>query len=275
MKTFRSSKTLHEAGESQVDFQLSSGAAYVDLLNSYLSFDVKISNTTSPPTAITGVKMPAHAGWINMIKSYRVIHSSGVELDRQNDTVGEWVQVQQYYNTSKAKRRCQGGLYQMNDSISPVAVNEQPGYYDVAFENLNVNTSPTVSPARVDENAGTYRAVVPLAQLAGIFDNELLAPSFLTAGLRIELQFYSKEHFFVKTGAWIATDSVCICNPEINLECFQLTDSIVRKLSQISGKTSLYFQLFYNLCFLICLNILYLSLSFQRPRVVLGNIFSL
>jgi len=37
--------------------------------------------------------MSAHCGWLQFIKAYRVIHSSGVEPDRQNDTVGEWTQI--------------------------------------------------------------------------------------------------------------------------------------------------------------------------------------
>ena len=235
MKTFRSAKHDHVMGEDQVDFQLSSGAAYVDLLNSYLSFDIKFEGS-----GLTDVNMPAHAGWLNMIRGYRAIHSSGVELDRQNDAVGEWTQIQNYYHRSKDTRRTEGTLYRMNDSINPVPVSNQPGVYDVAKSNL-------ADPGTVLEDAATpvniagksYRAVIPLCQLAGIFDNDLLAPSFLTAGMRIELSFYSKDHFFIKPAGWGVDTTVLISKPEINLECFQLTDSITRKLSQISASSGL------------------------------------
>lgn len=237
MKVFRSSKHEHVMGDSQVDFQLSSGAAYVDLLNSYLSFSVKFAGVAP----ITGVKMPAHAGFLQMIKGYRVIHSSGVELDRMNTSVGEWTQIQNYYNRSAGTRRTAGTLYNMNDSINPVSITQyMSGAQEVSKQNLNNTTADAVFTSPDDARGYEFRVVIPLAHLAGIFDQDLMAPSFLTAGLRIELEFYNKEHFFVKTDSvWGANDSCTIIKPEINLECFQLTDSIVRKLSQISASSGL------------------------------------
>ena len=228
-------------GETQVDFQLSSGAAYVDLLNSYLSFNVSFEGAA----AIEGVEMPAHAGFLQMISGYRVIHSSGVELDRMNTTAGEWMQLQNYYNRSSATRRTTGTLYNMNDSINPQPINAYGcGIQEVNKANLAQVAEAKLAtslplPEETDARERHHRVVIPLAHLAGIFDQDLLAPSFLTAGLRIELEFYSKEHFFIKPGTWAATDRVIISQPEINLECFQLTDSIVRKLSQISASSGL------------------------------------
>jgi len=244
MKQFRSSKTDHVAGESQVDFQLSSGAAYVDLLNSYLSFDVDISATADDGTVLN-LFMPSHAGWLQFIKAYRIIHSSGVELDRQNDSVGEWIQIQNQYGKSEATRKTKGALYRLNDANRPVPLNTEVGYYEAARSGIvadPTNYTPTLDVAG-GETLGTagklYHAVVPLGELAGIFDQDLLAPSFLTAGLRIELQFHTKEHFFKKTTAWAVNEKVTIKNPAINLECFTLTDSITRKLSQISASSGL------------------------------------
>jgi len=245
MKQFRSSKTVHLAGESQVDFQLSSGAAYVDLLNSYLSFDVNFTNTTAA-TGIDGVHMPAHGGWLQFIKAYRVIHSSGVELDRQNDSVGEWVQIQNQYGKSEASRKTKGALYALNDANQPTLVNTEVGLHNAAREGVSASGSAYTKIEDVvglvvngETTAKRYHAVIPLGELAGIFDQDLLAPSFLTAGLRIELQFHTKEHFFVKDAAWESTESVTIEHPAINLECFTLTDSITRKLSQISASLGL------------------------------------
>jgi len=252
MKTFRSSKHEHEMGETQVDFQLSSGAAYVDLLNSYLSFEVKFQGTAGE---LQDIEMPAHAGFLQMISGYRVIHSSGVELDRMNTACGEWTQLQNYYNRSTGTRRTAGTLYNMNDSINPQSIYKQEdmGVYEVNKQNLKANYTDQV-PAEhkdwvpnvidpedlaTDPTKTTFRVVIPLQHLAGIFDQDLLAPSFLTAGLRIELEFYPKEHFFIKHLGWPAGTAVFITKPEINLECFQLTDSVVRKLSQISASSGL------------------------------------
>lgn len=235
MKTFRSSKHSHIMGESQVDFQLSSGAAYVDLLNSYLSFEVTFTDAVGE---VENVFIPAHAGFLQMIKGYRVIHSSGVELDRMNTAVGEWTQIQNYYNRSASTRRTTGTLYNMNDSINPQEIKHyMAGINEVNKANKQILQTAVVSVD--DARLHKFRVVIPLAHLAGIFDQDLMAPSFLTAGLRIELEFYPKEHFFIKTDAWSVNTTVQITKPEINLECFQLTDSIVRKLSQISASSGL------------------------------------
>jgi hypothetical protein len=127
----------------------------------------------------------------------------------------------------------------MNDSINPVSVLAQPGVDEVSKRNLKDNYDDVTYAPIDDATLQTHRVVIPLCQLAGICDHDLLAPSYLTAGLRIELSFYQKEHFFVKQGVWNVADTVTITKPEINLECFQLTDSIVRKLSQISASSGL------------------------------------
>lgn len=229
MKTFRSAKHTHVMGIDQVDFQLSSGAAYVDLLNSFISFEVKFD----APAAMTDIEFPAHAGFANMIQGYRIIHSSGVELDRQNDAVGEYIQIKDYYDCSKASRRTKGSLYRLNDKIHPTKVALVPNLHELRA-GLDIATLGST-----DLSGRSYRVVIPLATLAPIFNNDLLAPSFLTAGLRIELLFHTPQHFFVKDTAWPAGSSVLINRPEIHLESFQLTDSITRKLSQISASSGL------------------------------------
>lgn len=299
----------------KVTFVLSSGAAYLDLMNSMISFDVVFNDTNGAGTC-KGARIPAHCGWLQAIQAYTIVHSSGVELDRQNDCVGEWTQIQNYYNRSQQKRRVQGSLYGLNDSTWPSGVLRNTttsfsdaigddfyspeigstalgaGYYTLSAEGpgSGLGTIPVefyddrrwrqkrdlanrttleamgevatdISGYKEDINlvaggaAGGTRVhvVIPLAQIAGIFDVDLLAPSFLAAGLRIELQFYSREHFFQKvsivTGVspaqvyaaepWTATQSVTIQNAKIQVESFTLTDSIVRKLSQISAQNGL------------------------------------
>lgn len=302
-------------------FTLSSGASYIDVLNSYISFYVQFSGLDA--TTAAAVRMSSHVGWANMFQKYIVIHSSGVELDRQNDAVGEWVQIQNYYNRSKDRRRIQGSLYGLNDCPYPGGVLrdtnqafaeafDQQGVLQIgAAAASTVNTFPNGTAAaagggqknqlwnqkydfqgaaasplggfyenrRVDNSTGggltpgptqAIQVTIPLSQIAGIFDVDLLAPSFLCAGLRLELYTYPKEHFFELLGplltaadpvgtapagqltgsgrpigmpnasiTWPAAAVVNIVQPTINVESFTLTDSIVRKLSQISSQSGL------------------------------------
>ncbi len=285
-----------------IQFLVSSGAAYVDLMNSYISFDLLFDLAA----ANEAIRMSPHVGYANMFQKYVITHSSGVELDRQNAAAGEWAQIKNYYDKSQHKRRVHGSLYCLNDDGRPgnplwdtnVAYaqgkegDDGPlGLYDsttafnasgytgfpdggttagyptavgnwappskVYLQKERIGTGADTQSAVVPLSAGyiqsynpddqTVHVVIPLASIAGIFDNGLIAPSFLMSGMRIDLQTYTKEHFFQlwKTpgGAaqptWNAADRVRIRGATIHLESFQLTDAITRKLSKISGTSGL------------------------------------
>jgi hypothetical protein len=293
-------------------FTLSSGASYVDLLNSYISFYVGFSAGIN--VVQQGVRMPSHIGWANMFQKYIIIHSSGVELDRQNDAVGEFIQIQNYYNRSREKRRIQGSLYGLNECPYPSAVYRDTtvAYQELAGQtffnaigpgNAAAPSNPAQFPDGIAHNGqgdydkrwfGKYslggggvpvpdypaggfweerdvnvvtaggflpqpgggaanpaatqyiQVTIPLSHIAGFFDVDLLAPSFLCAGLRIELYTYPAPYFFQlypsfgnQNPVWDPSQVVTIYNPTINVESFTLTDSIVRKLSQISSQSGL------------------------------------
>ncbi len=234
-----------------IQFLVSSGAAYVDLMNSYISFDLLFDLAA----ANEAIRMSPHVGYANMFQKYVITHSSGVELDRQNAAAGEWAQIKNYYDKSQHKRRVHGSLYCLNDDGRPgnplwdtnVAYaqgkegDDGPlGLYDsttafnasgytgfpdggttagyptavgnwappskVYLQKERIGTGADTQSAVVPLSAGyiqsynpddqTVHVVIPLASIAGIFDNGLIAPSFLMSGMRIDLQTYTKEHFF-------------------------------------------------------------------------------
>ena len=72
-KVYRAMESSYVAGAAQMQFTLSSGATYVDFLNSFLRFKVKM------PTGLSNSrpKMPAHCGWAQLIRQIRIVHSSG------------------------------------------------------------------------------------------------------------------------------------------------------------------------------------------------------
>lgn len=98
----------------------------------------------------------------------------------------------------------------------------------------------------------SFDVVLPLHMVAPFFANTLLAPSYILAGLRLELMSYTKEQFFqmvpVSTSAagaflqgtqWVSDQKVWIENPEICVESFTLTDAITRKMATISARDGL------------------------------------
>lgn len=94
MKVYRAHQSSYPTGQ-QLQFTLSSGSTYVDFLNSFLKFQVKM-----PDTNLTAVnpKFAPHCGWAQLIEQVRIVHSSGVEIDRMKSGVGEWMQMNSYYN---------------------------------------------------------------------------------------------------------------------------------------------------------------------------------
>jgi hypothetical protein len=440
MRSYAALQNTYTLGD-KITFVPSTGATYADLLNSYIAFDlVFINNTPAGSSAyvpIDGARIPGYCGYGQLFSDYALTHASGVEMDRQTQAVGEWVQIEQYYNMSHQKRLIQGSTYLHNDTPQPVSplidtgmayeeackakwwlpdmIGTTAKYTPSAFNTNQLDTqsvfavetkggdpteidvqttsgvsgaatgSPPVNPApnyftkplvvsgtQADFGAGlaisrtfgpradltgegdTYepqwkgllpinqnhlvatgvntpvntqngirddpigltgpaidiiapfptadeswrqkyarvaqptrngigvitasgvgaayvsgwqsgfkedqdlsgqrvRVVIPLTHLIPMFRNNLLAPSYLIAGLRIELGTYAKETFFQsvtvlnKAGfdqdyvpfTWNPLHSVQIQNPVINFETFTLTDAITRKIAQISAASGL------------------------------------
>ena len=253
MKVYKSMESTYIAGSAQMQFTLSSGATYVDFLNSFLRFKVEM------PTALSSAnpKMPAHCGWAQLIRQIRIVHSSGVEIDRTKDSVGEWIQIQNYYDRSEACRRTQGSLYSLNDTSRPASLSVSNTTIERAKEGLNDPTDNEGDYLPGDNGEGfaqdrdtsskIYDVCIPLSHIAGFFNVDLLAPSFLAAGLQVHIDFYNGKHFFQcgtnARGLPFTTvpfaGDLKIKSPEMHLETFTLTDSILRKLSQISASSGL------------------------------------
>jgi len=262
MKSYRSHEGSYKMGTDQIQFTLSSGATYVDFLNSYVRFTVEL------PAGLAGTlapKLPAHTGWASIIRSIRVVHSSGVELDRQQETVGEWIQLMDYYNCSKEERQTTGSLYSLNDTMRPSALIARTGKLEKLKEGLNLvpaNPPTQAEPGgdyvtalaedawevEEDPSGKKVEVAIPLAKLLGFFNSDLLAPSFLCAGLQIYIDTHTPQHFFIcgtdesglpaGGGNWLDQE-VKISNCEVELETFTLVDSVIRKLSQISASSGL------------------------------------
>lgn len=315
LRTFPALTQVTTMGDTMI-FVVSTGATYVDLKNSFIEFDVNFlpGTVNAAELSYNGVRLSPHTGYANALQKYTVLHSSGVELDRQNDATGEFVQTMQYYNQSHQRRLIQGSLYLHNEDSIPGAVfTDTSAAYDEAkagvwwqtmvppapgpfpvvekptlfptgtgigayttttnsgwIQKYNLPAYPILTPANTYSsfqedvplaNNGAIigvppppppaHIVIPLAEIIPLFDNSNIAPSYLMAGLRIELTFYPKEYFFQQvmtqgTGGggtvqqlWPPGSSVTFNNAQIAMETFTLSDAIARKLAQISAATGL------------------------------------
>ena len=412
LRSYAALQNTYTLGD-KITFVPSTGATYADLQNSYLAFDIVFVNNTPAGQVpnvykpMDGIRLPAYCGYAQLFSDYAINHSSGVEMDRQTNAVGEWVQIEQYYNMSQQKRIIHGSTYLHNETAQPVSPVIDTGMaYEEAckakwwlpdmigttvqrqaqpantnqFDNqfvvgtlganpvlttppsdntaklrplviagtqadygaglaiartfganstsetqelqwqgllpiaslndpsgliqngvrddpnaagvvdvVNVNPTPddtwrqkyarVAQPTRngvgvvtkagptsvyasgwqsgfkedQDVSGQRVRVVIPLTHILPMFRNNLLAPSYLIAGLRIELGTFSKETFFQTVTVinptnynqdymdfkWDPLHSVQIQNPTINFETYTITDAITRKIAQISAASGL------------------------------------
>ena len=274
MKQYRSSRQVHEFG-SMIEIVLSTGASYIDMKNSFLSFDVQCSE----PVVRSTISLPSNAGWQQLFNAYTCVHSSGVELDRQKESVGEWEQIRNYYEKDAHWRKTVAGalwghrdvdntkrrVYTAPSSTASVtfgpggtagATNLAAAPAPLVANALNgivqpissfTNSTTTLNDIVPDQYANQYpatlpantpiRVVIPFSCIAPMFANANLCPSYLCAGLRIELYTSLAKKFFVSAAAPPGTWT--IQNVRANMESFTLTDAITRKLAQISASSGL------------------------------------
>jgi hypothetical protein len=220
---------------STLNCTLSSGAQYVNFRESYLTFTVEVEGLVSggdtyrfASSQIEGTSasefLPGRNGVMNCFESFRWVHSSGTMMDEMNQDMALWSYVRDRYTWSADQSRSIGSL--MDYGLKNADAYEFK--YDAGA------TVPSVA-------TNTY--VVPLSCLSDCFNQSQLAPSFLVAGSRIELRLNSFLRAFTKTSAGatanLAAIKYSIRNASIVLQQIQLTDSIVRALSNISASSGL------------------------------------
>ena len=124
------------------------------------------------------------------------------------------LQIQNYYDRSEACRRTQGALYSLNDTARAASLTMSGNTITRAKEGLNISlaesTTNSTEPGDYlpgdatqafyldrDPSDLEFDVCIPLAHLTGFFNVDLLAPSFLAAGLQVHIDFYKPSHFFV------------------------------------------------------------------------------
>ncbi len=124
-----------------------------------------------------------------------------------------------------------------------------------------LNNMPSVSLANaansavftLTTNAAPFKVLIPLAWLDGLFDTPCLTPSNLAAGLRIRLSLQGNANAFTLVNSGIVevpvtsglgangvgTIGYSITNPQVVLDCYQLSPQIYSRLQDMSASQGL------------------------------------
>ena len=234
--SYAGNQQVYGAG-STMNVTLSSGAQYVNFRESYLHFTVNMtglvpgneysfsSKAIEEQVAAAGGQidfLPGRNGVMNTFNSFRWVHSSGTLLEEFNQDMALWNYVRDRYTLSSDKSRSHGSLMDFQTRI------QEGKTFTSAFP--------------------SHKFIVPMSFVADCFNQQQLAPSFLVAGSRLEIRLNSLLHAFVKVATLPPVDppldpnlnvSYTISDVSCVLQQIQLTDSIVRALSNISASSGL------------------------------------
>lgn len=201
---------------------LNSGAEYIDPQNSYISFTVE---NTGSATIYLGV-----GSGINFIRRLILTSRSGDELERV-ENVNLLAPVLDRYMRSRDWLVTHGKMIGYETYSNG-------GILDFS------NNSTTILKGEGIAAGSSRTFVIPLSCLCGLFKFDRLLPSMLVSGLRMEIEWEAAAVACVSS----ATISWKINKPELTLDQYQLTDSIMRVLNEEAAMRGLeiVFSSFYN-----------------------------
>lgn len=211
---------------------ISSGAAYVDPDNSYLTFFIDlqlIGGGSGNLQFYWGSDMAGRQNCLNLFRDMRLTHSSGYEVDRITKGFGPWKYIQNAYTKDEDWHRTVGSLLRGVQITQPGTTqfgnDGSGGAYGRAFpaqapepaddatqaQDITNYFYRSVTSAAVgigahvwqdvnkkpfyggtDGGLVTIRCCIPLSCISGIWDNDQLSPSFLMAGARLDLTLQDK-----------------------------------------------------------------------------------
>lgn len=214
-------------------FAISSGAAYVDPDNSYITFDLDITTLAGGITYMFfwGNDTQGRQNALNLFQEMRYTHSSGYEVDRVTKGFAPWNYIKNAYTKDEEWHNTFGSLMrgvqtsqvgtlqwgndggggawpQAYPEFAPVLAasvgngqsTPEEMYYggDTTVIGGHNFMTPTMRPFHAPAAPTTIRVrvAIPLSCLSGVWDTDQLSPSFLMAGSRLELTLQSKQQVF-------------------------------------------------------------------------------
>ena len=226
-------------GNNTISFVLKPGSDYVYGPDSHISFDLTCSLLGA--TGTNSITFGRNGSVLNMIKSVRVGHASGTEIEFvDNANLLNMFKVQ--YERSRSWRHTKGSAMGM------APFRERQLDTDTEYKgvpNVNQITRP-IESREEDLNNTTTRFAIPLSILSELFAGDKLLPPYALAGMRIELELEKPTialQYFVDTEQVPAiapsTPTVTISNIEVQLDSHTLTDSVQKALARMSAQEGL------------------------------------
>lgn len=223
---------------------LNSGAEYIDPQNSYLRFEV----TNDSGTAGQDLKLEAGSG-INFIKQIILTSRSGDEIERIEQVNQLACQLDRYMHSNDWINSQGEVIGYLNADEATGALSSSSGYVGLYAADTRVVAGRKPATGTMVARTKTKTFVIPLSCITGLFRSfDRLLPPMLCSGMRIEIEWESSS----EVGAYgidsVAGVSYTISKPEIVMDQYQLTDSIMRVLNEESAMRGLevVFSTWYN-----------------------------
>lgn len=206
-RSFARNEQYSPTGANTLTYVLSPGSDFVYGPDSFLQFTLKCAVSGTVPTQLSfGDNHTA----LNLFKEVRITHASGIELEQVSGfNLLNFIKLK-YDRSLDWRRRYDGPM------------NPRANYTnDAAFQAALI--------AGIDIS-------VPLSVISEMFNMEKLLPSYLLAGLRIELLLENADVAFQFTNsdnnARVTYD---ISQPRMYLDSHTLTDSVQKALARMSA----------------------------------------
>ncbi len=194
-KIFFCDKTEYKSGDDRIVITLNSGSDFIDGMNSYLSFNLKVTGATTSVGFGDGSAA-------NIFREILIVSRDGAEIERVRDL------------NSLVATRCRW--------------TKAKGYLDSTGTASGYNSNSTATTNALKGDGEDY--TIPMRELSALFDTDKLLPSFLMAGCRIELALEKPEKAFFVTGNPVTDYTVK--RPIMRLETLKLSDSVFNQLTQ-------------------------------------------
>lgn len=180
------------------------GTDYVDGINSYLMLNFQQVGAASSCSFGSGSS-------VNLIDSVTITSRSGVEIERQ-EGVGVMMRDIVRYDCSQDYIDSFGQVIGFGQSVNTMSV------------------------------ASNYNFCIPLNLISGLCNQRKLLPSHLAGGLRFEIQLSTVGEALYSSAT--APTGYTLTNVSMMLDCYNLADSIQKKLTQRAASDGLevYFE---------------------------------
>jgi hypothetical protein len=227
---------------------LNTGASYVDFRRSFLVITASNISTTSPPAAHTCFFGP-NGSACNLINRITILTRSGAQIERI-DNVNQLNSARLYMEHSSswvgqqyidATGTITGAGAVASDGAIEAGLGPAAMY---GAQGVGFLPASTADDAWKSNSAATnqIRFCIPLGELSTVWKHsQSLWPAALCSGLRVELLFENAANaMMVQSSADTGvTLNYSIDEIYLQLECYQLSDNVLRSLNEMASTSAL------------------------------------